>query len=144
MLSVHRVPDLPPSPSQSSSPRRLHARRPSPRVSGWAPFRRQGGERVPKRCTGRDTELRKGSVEVTADGAGRQEQSYRDLLVRQARRREVHDLNFLGRKTDLDVVTRTRLGLSGCPELRARAVDPQLGPETLERFERGIELRSSV
>jgi hypothetical protein len=43
-----------------------------------------GRERVAKARTGGDTQLWKGSVEVTADGPVRQEKPFRNLLVRQA------------------------------------------------------------
>jgi hypothetical protein len=43
-----------------------------------------GRERVAKARTGGDTQLWKSSVEVTADGPVRQEEPFRNLLVRQA------------------------------------------------------------
>src|SRR5882672_8660718 len=107
-------------------------------------LRRQGLERVAKGRPGRDTELGKGAVEVTADGPVRQEQPLRDLLVRQARCREADDLELLGRQTVQDVITRSWLGLSGRPKLRARAVHPRSGAEALEDGERGGELRPSL
>lgn len=57
---------------------------------------RKGGERVAETRSRRDTELGEGSVEVTADSPGRQEQPLRDLLVRQTRRSVTGDLEFLG------------------------------------------------
>src|SRR6185295_4736945 len=108
------------------------------------PLAGQGLERVAKGRTRRDTELGKGSMEVTADGPGRQEQPLRDLLVRQARCREADDLELLGRQTVQNVVTRTRLDLSSRPKLHARAVHPGSRPEALEDFARGVELHASL
>jgi hypothetical protein len=56
-------------------------------LAARALIRRQGRERVPQRCSGRHAELGEGSVEVTTDRPRRQEQPFRDLLVRQARGR---------------------------------------------------------
>src|SRR5258705_10193376 len=63
-------------------------------------------ERIAKAGSGRDIELGKRSVEVTAHRPMRQEQPFRDLLVRQARCREGDDLEFLWREPGKDVFTR--------------------------------------
>ena len=62
----------------------------------------RGLERVAKGRTGRDTELGKGLVQVTADGPVRQEQPLPNLLVSQAHCRETDDLELLVQRRLVD------------------------------------------
>ncbi len=114
-----------PGPPAAAAPGiRLRARRAGPR--GW---RHQAWERP-----GGGDRRRSGARERAAPRSP----------VRQARRREADDLEFLGSQPVPGVVCRTQLGLSGRAKLRARAVDPRWRPETFEDRVRGIELHPDV